>query len=101
MNISVPGTESSDMTPLAATETGGLRGTWTISEIGGPEGGRLRGRSNKQNRSRDAFPLLISFKEIKILSFPATEKIRTVQQTFIRGLNLVVINHSYSILNFF
>ena len=36
VNISVPGAESSDMTPLAATETGGLQGTWTIPEIGGP-----------------------------------------------------------------
>ena len=32
------------MTPLAATETGRLRGTWTIPEIWGPAGGILRGR---------------------------------------------------------
>ena len=35
MNISIPRAESSDMTPLAATETGRLRGTRTIPEIGG------------------------------------------------------------------
>ena len=46
VNISIPGAESGDMTPLAATETGRLRGTWTIPEIGGPAEGRLRGRRN-------------------------------------------------------
>ena len=38
------------------------------------------------------FYLLIS----KILTVPATEKIRTVKQTFAHGSNLVVINHSYT-----
>ena len=35
VNISVRGAESSDMTPLATTETGRLQGTWMIPEIGG------------------------------------------------------------------
>ena len=56
---------------------------------------------NKQNRSGKTFPLLISFKKLNILSIPATEKVRMVKQTFIHGSKLVVINHSYPILNFF
>ena len=45
-------------------------------------------------------PLMKKLK-LKIFSIPATVKIRTVKQTITHGLNLVVINHSYPILNFF